>query len=330
MKKIICLCLGLALLFALAAGCNKEITIGQTEPTTVAVNEEDLNKAAGMLEGELDAAAQEALRRLLEQGGTLPASTQPPETMPPTMPPGSRTDDDAARPLMKKALDTLASGTFTIKSRGTSPFGVGTNAALPVTIAMDGGAFAFELEMDWASQFRGDGQSDTMARINAGMAQSTFGKRVRIITSNEGVVFVFVDKKLYIPMNDLAEEEGGEPLDFDMTGAMGEIFGARSQEEIDKALGQMTSSKVTANGKEYLCATVSPKNEDGTVTTTMRYYFLDGELKRIETGDGAEAVMWEIESISDKVDPAFFSTAGMKVMPFNQLTDLGTNLGGLL
>jgi len=323
MKKLICLCLAAAALFALAAGCQKEVVIGPTEPTTIAVNEDDLNKAAGMLDGELDAAAQEALRKLLEQGGTLPAATQPPETMPPTMPPGNQVDDALVRPLMKKTLDTLASGTFTIKSRGTSPIGAGTNTALPLTIVMDNGTFAFELEMDWASQFKAEGQNDVMARINAGIAQSTFGRRLRIITSNEGVVFVFVDKKLYISMKDLAEE-GGEPVDFDLTGAMGEIFGARSQEEIDKALGQMTSSRVTANGKEYLCATVSPKNEDGTVAATMRYYFLDGELKRIETGETAESVMWEIESISDKADPAFFSTAGMKVMPIDQMADMGS------
>jgi len=331
MKKLICLCLAMAALFALAAGCNREITIGQTEPTTVAVNEQDLNNAAGQFGEDLDEAAREALRKALEGGinvADIQAPTQPPETMPPTMPPGSQTDDDAARPLMRKALDTLASGAFTIKTRGTSPFGEGTNAALPVTIAMSNGAFAFELEIDWASQFRADGQSPAMAAINAGIAQSTFGKRLRIITSNEGVVFAFVDKKLYVSMKDLADE-GGEPMNFDMTGAMGEIFGTKSQEEIDKALGQMTSSKVTADGKEYLCATVSPRNENGDVAGTMRYYFLDGELKRIETGEGAEAVMWEIESISDKADPAFFSTADMKVMPIDQMANM-SSLSGLV
>jgi len=328
MKKLICLCLALAAVFALMAGCNKDVVIGPTEPTTIEVSPDDLNQAMNQL-GDLDEAARKALEDLLKMGGSLPEPTQPPETMPPTMPAGVETDAAEARALMRKVLEIFGSGKFMIKTRSPSPFMEGGNIATPLTVAVDENVMAFELEMDWATMFRDQGQSPAMSAINAGIAQSTFGKKMRFITKSDGMAIVFPDKKMYIPMGD-GSEEGGELFDFDLTAALGEAFGgAKSPEETEEKLRDIKSSKVTANGKEYLSAEVATKNADGS-TTTIRYYFLGGELKRIEAEPGAESVMWEVDMLTTQVPANFFSTQGMRVMDIAQMAELGGGLGDLL
>ncbi|MDR2686386.1 MAG: hypothetical protein LBB75_01425 [Oscillospiraceae bacterium] len=325
MKKLICLCLAMAAVFALAAGCQGGKTIGPTEPTTVAVGEADLNDAAGQLGGDLDEDALEALRKALEIGAVIPEETQPAETMPPPMPTGVQTDAAEARALMKKVLDTMRSGKFTLKARSSSPFIAGGNAATPMTVAMDANAMAFEWEMDWIDMFKSEGQNPVTARIQGASAQTLFGKRMRIVTKTDGMMVVLVDKKMYMPMG--AGEEGGEPLDFDLPSAMGEMFGGGgSQEEMEKMLNEATATRVTTDGKEYLCAT-TVRAADNTIS---RYYFLNGELKRLEAqNEGGETVMWEVLSLTSQVDPALFGTAGLSAMPLDQMAELGSNLGGL-
>jgi len=325
MKKLICLFLGVAIVFALAAGCKVGIDIGPTEPTTIAVNEDDLNKARNELDlGELDALAQDALRRALELDVTIPAEDSPPQTMPPPMPAGVEVDAAEVRALMRNVLDIFGSGKFTMKTRSSSPFVAGGNTATPLTVAMDENAMAFEVEMDWASLFRSEGQSVVQARIQGATAQTLFGKKVRIVTKTDGIMIVLVDKKTYMPMGD-GSAEGGELMEFDLTGAMGDAFGgAGSREEIEMRLNEIKSSKVTMGGKEYLCAELKAEGN------TMRYYFQGGELKRIEADAEGESVMWEIDMLSGQVDPAFFGTAGMRAMPLDQMADLGASLGGVL
>ena len=333
MKKLICLCLALAAAFALAAsGCQVDKTIGPTEPTTIPVNEDDLNNAAGLFDEDLDEAAREALRRALEGGlniADLQAPTQPPETMPPTMPAGVETDAAEARRLMKDVLEIFGSGKFMMKTRSAAPFMEGGNIATPLTVAVDENVMAFEMEMDWASMFKGQGQSPASARIQGASAQTMFGKKMRFITRTDGMAIVFPDKKMYIPMGD-GSEEGGELMDFDLTAALGEAFGGASTPgEVEEKLKDIKSSKVTANGKEYLSAEVATKNADGS-TTTIRYYFLGGELKRIEAYPDAESIMWEVDMLTTQVPANFFSTQGMRVMDIAQMAELGGGIGDLL
>ena len=331
MKKLICLCLALAVIFALMSGCKKEINIGQPEPTTVPVNDADLNNAAGLLGEDLDADAMEALRRMLEGGvdpSLLQAPETPPETMPPPMPTGVETDAAESRALIRKVLEILDSGKFMMKTRSSSsPLAMGGNTATPLTVAVQDNAMAFEMEMDWIALFRSQGQG-VMASINGASAQSMFGKKLRVITKSDGIVIAFPDKKMYMPMGN-GSEEGGEALDFDMSAIFGESFGGgKDPAELEEKLNGVKSSKVTANGKEYLCAEVTTNNLDGT-STPIRYYFLGGELKRIETEADGESFMSEIDMFTGTVDPAFFSTAGMRVMPLDQLTEMGGNFADL-
>jgi len=322
MKKLICLCLGLTVVFALMSGCKGGLVIGPTEPTTVEVNPDDLNNAMNQL-GDLDAAAQDALRKLLEQGVTIPAEEPPPETMPPPMPQGVEVDAAEARALLKKVFTILNSGKLTMKMRGSSPFFAGANNATPLTVAVDEGVMAFEMEMDWASMFKSDGQSAAMARIQGASAQSMFGKRLRMITKTDGMAIVFPDRDKYLAIGD-GSEEGGEPIEFDLSAALGEMFGGtQNAQDIDERLKDIKSSRVTSGGKDYLCAEVTSTNEDGSVSN-VRYFFDEkGDLRRIEAQAGGESMMWEIETLSGQVDPAFFSTAGMSVMGVDQLTEMG-------
>lgn len=56
------------------------------------------------------------------------------------------------------------------------------------------------------------------------------------------------------------------------------------------------SGEVKINGKTYICDVY--KSED----STIKYYFLNGELKRIETISGENTAIMEINSLSDKAD----------------------------
>ena len=56
------------------------------------------------------------------------------------------------------------------------------------------------------------------------------------------------------------------------------------------------SGEVKINGKTYICDVY--KSED----STIKYYFLNGELKRIETISGENTAIMEINNLSDKAD----------------------------
>jgi len=316
MKKLICLCLAIACVFALAAGCQWNRTIGPEAPTTIPVDEDALNNAAKEL-GDLDEAARLALEELLASGITVPPPTQPPETMPPPLPDGVQADAAEVRALLKKTLGILTSGTFMMKAKGSSPFSAGGNNATQLTIAVDNNAIAMEFIMDWADVFASEGQSAAMARIKGAGAQAAFGKKIRILTQAEGVTLVFVDTKSYLSMPS-SGEEGGELGEFDMAAALGEAFGGvGAQGDMEMMLDSIESSKVTEGGKDYLCAKIVREG------ITVRYFFLDGELKRVETTDaaGATSVM-EVQQLTGQVDPAIFSTQGMRTMAIDQLTEL--------
>jgi len=333
MKKLICLCLALAVLASLAAGCN--VVIGPEVPTTVPVNEADLEAVRNQF-GELDADAEEALRIFLSEGGRpedLVIDDTPPMTMPPPMPEGSPAAPDVVRPLMEKMFATFASDSFMIKARGTSPLG-GASAA-PMTIAMNRDAIAFEVEIDWAGMLRAEGQSNAQAAFTSASIQALLGKRMRFVIETNGVKIVFPDKNTYMSLSDLAEEEGEEPLNLEefIRTLSGMFGGAASEQEAQKRMDSIVPSRVTADGKEYLCATVTLPMEGTNETVIMRYYFLGEELRRVETQTAEDSVMVEIDVFTSQVDQSLFNTNDMRTMNLEEMAKMGSNipnLGGLL
>ena len=217
---------------------------------------------------------------------------------------------------MTEVLEIFSSGKLTLKTRSTSPFG--GSELVPLIVAVDDGHMAFELDMEWRQLFQAEGSGYIRSMFMSWIAQLIFGKKMRFIAKTDGMAIAFPDKKMYLPMT----APDGELLEFDLAGALSEVFGGvKNTEDIEARLNEIKSSKVTLGGKEYLCAEVATRNADDT-TTVIRYYFLDGNLKRIEANAEGESVTWEIDMLSSQVDPAFFSTAGMRTMPLLSLLPL--------
>ena len=221
------------------------------------------------------------------------------------------TPEEEAKQYMTEVLEIFGGGSFTMKTRSTAPF-VG-NQVTPLTIAIDDSRMAFEMPMEWRQLFQTQGMSNFRSTIMGWMAQLFFGKRLRVITAPDQIVIVFPEKKMYMPL----DGEPGEPLDFDLDGVLGEAFnGAKTPAEIEEKLDGITA-EYAVGGQPYLRVTI---DNSGSI---MRYYFLDGELKRIEAETYGETVTWEIDLLTRTVDPAFFSTAGMRTMPLQPLSILG-------
>ena len=73
-------------------------------------------------------------------------------------------------------------------------------------------------------------------------------------------------------------------------------FGDIVNEETQDDSKYVETGEVKINGKTYICDVY----KDG--DTTIKYYFLDGELKRMETINGEDTAIMEINSLSDKAD----------------------------
>jgi len=304
--------------FTLFAACQKDVTIGQETPTTQLVGEDDLASAIGQLNldpNALDAELEAAMRRMMEMNVTLPAEDLNPVTMPPPMPTGVPIRAEDVIPLMEKARGILNSQTYTLKARGASA----PTQGMPIgsaafTIAVDRGQSAFEAEMDWSNMMRAmaepGSQEYNLARVNGAIAATALGKKIRIVTKPEGTMLLFLDKKSYFPFGE--GEDAGDGL-FNMSDMFGEMLKPDAQ-------GAIIASKVTDGGKEYLCAEV--KGGEG---VRLFYYFLDGNLKRIEMKVdnpqevGMETMVFEIDLLSPTVDAAMFSTAGYRAISFDEL-----------
>jgi len=321
MKKLICLGLALAMMFALFAACQKDLTIGQEAPTTQLVDENDFLNAINRLGGPGDDDFEAALKRAMEQGVTVPDFTEPPITMPPPMPSGVPIRAEDVYPLMENARRILDSGTYTLKARGsTAPTPGMPLGSTAITFAVDKGQSAFEANMDWTNMMRAMSEPGSreynMAAISGATMTTLVGKKVRFVTKPEGSMIVFLEKKSYvlIPAGE-GEELGDSPLN------AGSMFGEMFRPAQD---GTVAASKVTSNGREYLCAEI--KGNEGVL---LYYYFLDSQLKRIEmkvtnpeTGT-IDTMVFEIELLSPTVDAAMFNTAGLKAMALDELAQAG-------
>lgn len=334
MKKLVCLCLAAAVVAALAAGCSTNVDIGPTTvPTPSTISDDELNQAMSNLGGEnledLDEAARKALEDQLREQGvliegvTIPVSTNAPATLPAAMPSGSKADNSEVYGLVENIHKIFSSGNYVLKARGSAPLeGTSGMTNSPMTIAMTkDGKSMVEFEIDWTTTMKAmaeaEGTNKNQAVIQAATAQTLWGKKLRFINMDGESYIVFVEKKTYFPMSAF-EEEGEDMGGMDVAGAFSEAFVPQGDLNADVA-----SSKVKLDGKEYLCATIE---KDG---TSIRYYFLNKELKRIEMqADGTTSIIL-IDQLSGTVDNSLFNLKGYTKMDLKQLASMGDSLGAL-
>lgn len=103
--------------------------------------------------------------------------------------------------------------------------------------------------------------------------------------------FLILDGKAYtvIPQMRAYMEVPKETID---QMGLGDIVAEETKDNSE----YVESGEVKINGKTYICDVY--KSED----STIKYYFLNGELKRIETISGENTAIMEINSLSDKAD----------------------------
>jgi len=332
MKKLLCLSLALGILLALMAGC-KDVNIGPEEPTTIFVEENDFMNAIDRLNpgGDVGLDVQAALEEAMRKGVTIPADEPPAQTMPAPMPTGVPIRAEDVYPLMERVRSIFDSGKYTLKARGSTPPSPGMPiGTTPITFAVDKGQSAFEAEFDWTNMMRAmaqpGSQEYTMARITGATMATYFGKKVRFVTKPEGSTILFLDQQTFMQMPTGEGAEAGEGI----LGAagMGNMFGDMFKPDKN---GTVTASKVTSDGKEYLCGEI--KGGEGVL---LYYYFLNSELKRIEMKvdnpetKKTETFVFEIDQLTDQVNPAMFSTAGFKPVSIDEMAQMGENgFGGL-
>lgn len=118
------------------------------------------------------------------------------------------------------------------------------------------------------------------------------GASIRLLIQDDGVYAVLPSAKLYIKYT--SDEIGGLE-DLKNLANTNDSF--------------VSSTKVKLDGKDATCEEY--KTTDG---TTMKYYFVNNEWKRMETISGEDVAIYEIEQLSSKVDSNLFSLKGYKDM----------------
>jgi len=289
-------------------------------------------------------------------GVTEEITTAPPPP-PTTMPAGQKVESSEVYDLIKKVNELFGSGNLYLRGRSAMPAEMGFAAAgfsAPMTVAvLDGNKMMIETTNDWSAmgQMMNEGGKNDFgaSRVQAAVLTTTFGKKTRMVFADNTFFIVFPDKKKYIDPSSLMgalSAELGEELPPELSAELGEDFDFSDLPLDLSALGfgtgggevpkDIPSSKVTTGGKDYLCATMETKDdESGKVVMTTKFYFLNGELKRMETyGENPDEMMiMEIDELHGKPDPKLFTTEGMKSAPINDFLNLmqmgGGGLGGL-
>lgn len=118
------------------------------------------------------------------------------------------------------------------------------------------------------------------------------GASIRLLIQDDGVYAVLPSAKLYIKYT--SDEIGGLE-DLKNLANTNDSF--------------VSSTKVKLDGKDATCEEY--KTTDG---TTMKYYFVNNEWKRMETISDEDVAIYEIEQLSSKVDSNLFSLKGYKDM----------------
>jgi len=364
------LCLALGASLPLLAACNGPLidtNIGNTTvPTTQVVLPADLLGPTISLDM-MDAKMSEYEQYLAEALGSygieyttnpaapmLPPGYDEPVTQPPppptTMPEGTKIQTNEGYEQLRKVNEIFGSGKFYLRGNGGAPesAGIPSAASGPMVIAIDGKKVMIESTADWGSLgsmiAQAEGKTLSLQERAAAKAQSIametlFGKKTRMILSPDGMYIAFPDKNKYIAPSELMkaaglEEDEGE---FDMSDFDLNALGINPGVE-DLKPEQVESSKVTVGGKEYLCASISNKIDDPAndirMDTTIKYYFLDGQLKRMETlitgledSEDGQMIM-EIDEFHGNPDPKLFSVDGMRKAALQEIMNLFGTMGG--
>ncbi|MDR0532177.1 MAG: hypothetical protein LBG83_08960 [Oscillospiraceae bacterium] len=331
-KKLIAFCLALISLLALLSGC-EGITLGQkAEMTTDPVNAltpDLVPSEVGKLTDEERKAWEEELKKanVLPPDVTIPA-TKATVPQPATMPAGKKVQPSEAMRYVKKVQDIIKSHTFYLKGNMNNPVGNGNGSYAPAIMAANADRLMVETVTDWTTMFKEMSEDaeqsnfdQAQALIQGAIAQKTFGSKMRMLFLPGTAYLVLPEKNFYTNLSAVAGDDVG-----DMATEILKQFSSISGSELREK--DLKSSKVTMNGKEYLCATMP--GDDG---MTIKFYFLKGELKRLEyimEEDPESNMVVEVEEFSGKVDPSSFELKGLKEIKVGEFTKLMGGFNSLL
>jgi hypothetical protein len=322
-KQFTAIVLALLAATALLAGC--EATLHINEPETTLLNQDALRDALGDEELDGDKWRELQSKGLIPEEVTMPttANTQP-TTVATTMPKGVEVRPSEVYPLVKGVKDIFNSGTFYLKGRNSSPMdvmGMGGGTSSTMVLAMDQDKAMVESEMDWIGMMKASVEpgNAALAAIQGATMQTYLGNKFRMVFNPEGAYFVFPEKKRYIDFSDAQKTDQSGEVDMseiasELAHSLGGV-GGNLETPVD-----VPASRVTVDGKEYLCGTLT-EAESG---TSRRFCFLDGQLKRIEvlSATGDVSMVMEIDEFSGSADASLFSMSGYRSMPVAELTNL--------
>ncbi len=183
-----------------------------------------------------------------------------------------------------KYEDIIKSGTYTMDFTIKTTVD-GQETVLPVTVMQDGKKLYFETVFS---------STDT-------------GKmRVNMLINDDGYFIIIPILNAYYQVASSDAEGFGDVME-------GFDFGSL-EEDLEMNNNYDSSANVNVDGKTYRCDIYT--SDDG---TTVKYYYLNGELKRMETvSDGSETII-EFKTISGSVNKTKFRTP--------KGTDLGALIG---
>ena len=322
-KRIIALILALAAAAVLLAGC--ELRLGPEQgidiPTLPELSPEDLALLSKLNEDGDDDALNRALLGLLPPGFTL-AADQEHALQPNMLPEGEAADKAELLKLVKKVQDTFNSGTFYLKGRGNNMMDSGGGSYAPMTLAVDQDKMMIETDFDWGNMmktaYQEQGEADVgQSKLQASIAQTLLGSKMRMLYVDNTVYMLYPEKKRAANLSAFAEGEDG--LDGISPNEMintFDQFGSKLADEND-----LKATRVKDGKNEYLCATYTV-DEDELGRTTMKYYFLKGELKRLEVASEQGNSVFEIDTFSGRVDSSLFSTKGYAQLNMGDMAKL--------
>lgn len=177
---------------------------------------------------------------------------------------------------IKSMEEILKGGTFTLDFSIKSNID-GVESTMPVKIMKDGNKMFME----------------TVAPL------SQTGKvRVNMIVNDDGYFLVLPVMNAYYK----APTENMEGIG-DISNLFGDLDFTNVEDDLKMSDNYESSAKVTINGQVYDCDIY--KADDG---STVKYYYLNSQLKRIENISDAGNTIIEFKEISEKVDKSKFKT----------------------
>lgn len=161
-----------------------------------------------------------------------------------------------------------------------------------ITKSLKSGKFTLKMKMKTAS-----GEDTPVSLVCNGKkiaADLTIsGLQARVIFENDGLYVVIPSVKIYFKVS---SDEVGNLSDLENI--------------TDSDAKYVGSTKVKIDGSEYTCEEY--KNDSGTI---IKYYFSSKkEWKRMEVISGDDVSIYEVESLSTKVDESVFSLSGYSDM----------------